>query len=203
GCRIHGADIGYCEPSYYDDPDFREANTPFCSNFIKYPVCVPKYDPLPPSREFENGRWFNNTAYEKDKWVEQYYNLVVENRLIVEGNKTLQKLGIDEYGNKGSPVPRFTDTYDCQRSYKAYMCYINFPRCDDEGESTVTCRSACENLMVACQNQKDLWRCGESEYFNGYEAEDPAYDDSGNPVYRRDFFPGKEERERGYLVLGV
>ena len=36
--------------------------------------------------------------------------------------------GIDEYGNVGSPVPRFTDNYDCQRAFKAYMCYVNFPR---------------------------------------------------------------------------
>lgn len=44
--------------------------------------------------------------------------------------------------------------------------------------------------MVACQNQKDLWRCGESEYFNGYEAEEPETDSDGDPVYLRDFFPG-------------
>lgn len=63
-------------------------------------------------------------------------------------------------------------------------------RCDDDGNSLVTCRSACENLMVACQNQKDLWRCGESEYFNGYDAEEPEIDSNGDPVYLRDYFPG-------------
>lgn len=63
-------------------------------------------------------------------------------------------------------------------------------RCDDDGNSLVTCRSACENLMVACQNQKDMWRCGESQYFNGYEAEEPETDSDGDPVYLRDFFPG-------------
>lgn len=45
--------------------------------------------------------------------------------------------------------------------------------------------------MVACQNQKDLWRCGESQYFNGYEAEEPEIDSNGDPVYLRDYFPGK------------
>lgn len=44
--------------------------------------------------------------------------------------------------------------------------------------------------MVACQNQKDMWRCGESQYFNGYEAEEPDTDENGDPVYLRDFFPG-------------
>ncbi|CAM9324790.1 unnamed protein product, partial [Hapterophycus canaliculatus] len=64
----------------------------------------------------------------KDSWIEQYYNNVVDHRLEVEGDKDLQKQGIDEYGNKGSPVPRFTDNKDCQSAFKAYMCYINFPR---------------------------------------------------------------------------
>lgn len=63
-------------------------------------------------------------------------------------------------------------------------------RCDDDGNSLVTCRSACENMMVACQNQKDMWRCGESRYFNGYEAEEPDTDGNEDPVYLRDFFPG-------------
>lgn len=44
--------------------------------------------------------------------------------------------------------------------------------------------------MVACQNQKDMWRCGESHYFNGYEAEEPEADSNGDPVYLRDYFPG-------------
>ncbi|CAM9115467.1 unnamed protein product, partial [Sphacelaria rigidula] len=86
----------------------------------------------------------------KDRWVQELYETVVNNRLEIEGDKELQKQGVDEYGNTGSPVPRFTENKDCQKAYKAYMCYINFPRCDDDGNSLVTCRSACENLMVAC-----------------------------------------------------
>eukprot|EP00904_Undaria_pinnatifida_P006650 jgi/Undpi1/3114/HiC_scaffold_15.g06488.m1 len=151
--------------------------------------------PLSPSREFKDGRWLNNTLTIKDAWVEKYYETVVNYRLGIEGDKDLQKQGIDEYGNKGSPVPRFTDNTDCQKAFKAYMCYINFPRCDDSDKSLVTCRSACENLMVACQNQKDMWRCGESQYFNGYEAEEPDTDENGDPVYLRDFFPGQPFRD--------
>ncbi|CAM9264295.1 unnamed protein product [Pylaiella littoralis] len=195
GCYIHGSDIGYCEPSLYEDSEFRLAATPFCASYIKYSACVPKYDPLPASRDFPDGRWFNNTMGIKDAWIEQHYNEIVNYRLEVEDNKDLQKQGIDEYGNNGSPVPRFTDNTDCQKAFKAYMCYINFPRCDDNGNSLVTCRSACENLMVACQNQKDMWRCGESQYFNGYEAEEPETDSNGDPVYLRDFFPGQPFRD--------
>lgn len=28
-------------------------------------------------------------------------------------------------------MPRFTDNKDCQSAFKAYMCYINFPRSVD------------------------------------------------------------------------
>lgn len=61
--------------------------------------------------------------------------------------------------------------------------------------------------MIACENHKDLWRCGESQYFNGYEAEDPEIDDNGDPIYLRDFFPGAPQlsdirlSSRGKLLL--
>lgn len=70
--------------------------------------------------------------------------------------------------------------------------------------------------MVACQNQKDMWRCGESQYFNGYKAEDPDTDENDDPVYLRDFFPGPfrnyydmfgialySRPSRVFLLLGV
>jgi hypothetical protein len=44
--------------------------------------------------------------------------------------------------------------------------------------------------MISCQNHKDLWRCGDSQYFNGYSPEKPTYID-GLPTYLRDFFPGQ------------
>lgn len=61
--------------------------------------------------------------------------------------------------------------------------------------------------MVACENQKDLWRCGDSKYFNGYEAEEPEIDGNGDPVYMRDFFPGKsrahDDAHRWIFPLGA
>lgn len=50
----------------------------------------------------------------------------------------LRAAGIDEYGNPGSPVPRFTDNRDCQSAFKAYMCYINFPRLDARKDQLTT-----------------------------------------------------------------
>lgn len=54
---------------------------------------VARDQPLPPSREFEDGRWINNTVAVKDKWVKDFFEIVVKRRLEVEGNKTLQKRG--------------------------------------------------------------------------------------------------------------
>lgn len=49
--------------------------------------------PLSPSRDFKDGRWLNNTLTVKDEWVEKYYDTVVNYRLGIEGDKTLQKQG--------------------------------------------------------------------------------------------------------------
>ena len=55
-----------------------------------------------------------------------------------------------------------------------------------------TCRSACENYFHACNYDNDLWRCGPSDFFNGYAPESPSLDPvSGNATYLRDYFPGQ------------
>jgi hypothetical protein len=79
--------------------------------------------------------------------------------------------GEDEYGIKGGIEPRFHRNADCRNAYKNYFCWINFPRCDEYGQSLMTCRSSCENFFRMCGYERDLWRCGESKYFNGYAPE--------------------------------
>lgn len=91
----------------------------------------------------------------------------------------------------------------CQKAFRAYFCYLNFPRCywddrTDEMKSVPLCRSACKNFFKACNYDKSLWRCGRSEWMNGNVPEDFfAYD-----RYMRDFFPGQPFRNsyksRGY-----
>ena len=102
-------------------------------------------------------------------------------------------IGVDEWGDVGTVVPRFSENADCQDAYRNYMCWMNFPRCDDAGRSLIMCRSACENYFKSCmvsfqfsfdltcllevtqlfnlQQHKDLWRCGDPKYVNGYAAE--------------------------------
>ena len=91
----------------------------------------------------------------------------------------------------------------CQKAFRAYFCYLNFPRCywddrTDEMKSVPLCRSACKNFFKACNYDKSLWRCGRSEWMNGNEPEDFA----AYGRYMRDFFPGQPFRNsyksRGY-----
>ena len=57
---------------------------------------------------------------------------------------------------------------DCQNAFRAFFCWSNFPRCNAEGMSLILCGSVCENFFKACRYAKDLWRCGPTEYDNGY-----------------------------------
>ncbi len=89
---------------------------------------------------------------------------------------------------------------DCADSFKAYLCFINFPRCDEQDKSLVMCRSTCENLLDTCHIPYDLQRCGPPEWHNGNEPEEMLfYNDAGSyPILMRDFFPGQPFRENQY-----
>jgi hypothetical protein len=45
--------------------------------------------------------------------------------------------------------------------------------------SLPTCKSACENFFISCNYEEDLWRCGKSKYFNGYDVEQPCTSEIG------------------------
>ena len=49
---------------------------PFCGYYVRYNACVPKYAPLAPTRDYPNGRWYNNTILHKDQWVQQFFTSV-------------------------------------------------------------------------------------------------------------------------------
>jgi hypothetical protein len=201
-CYLWGTDSGSCiEESL--DPIWRTDNIPFCSNVVTYPTCVPEYKTLPPSREFYNGRWTNHTISKKDRWVMDNFNLFVQERIALERNKTLRKMGKNEYGDIGKIIRRFNKRPDCQNAYKNLFCYLNFPRCDPARDLTLpTCRSACENFFKACAYERGLWRCGKSKYFNGYDPEPPVIGLDGNATYMRDYFPGQPWRQNKYTPGG-
>lgn len=203
GCYIHGTDSGECVDSGMDKI-WRETNIPFCADVINFPVCVPKVQTLPPSREFPQGRWSNFTVQMKDGWVSAMYETHIYERVQLEINKTLKRARKDEYGEPHRITTRFHRKPDCMNAFKNMFCWINFPRCDIERDlSMPTCRSACENFFKACGYDRDLWRCGKSMYFNGYEPEKPITDSvTGDVTYLREYFPGQPFRENKYTTGG-
>jgi hypothetical protein len=100
-------------------------------------------------------------------------------------------------GKAGSILVHFYKNDDCQEAYNKYLCYMNFPRCDDAQNSLLLCDTACQSFFRACRypystnDNNSMWRCGSAAYLGGHEGEPPASIDSkGNPVYARGLFPG-------------
>lgn len=214
-CYLHGTDVGECTTQTLD-PIWRATYMPFCFEAVVYPACIPKYQVLPPSREFPNGRWHNNTVASKDAWIQQNVVSHMELRIGYEKNKTMKNLNKNEYGDIGHTRKRFTlpngqPRLDCQLAFKNYFCWINFPRCNVELDLTLpTCRSACENFFRTCNYEHGLWRCYKSKWFNGEEP-DPGYEGYKgdhlstypNTTYLREYFPGQPFRKNKYTTMGV
>ena len=197
-CYIAGTDSGTCysvfETNGGEDTNvFDEGCNPtvdgkatgecslFCGTVLSEmgSICVPRLDPT----------FANHTYQNKDAWVKDMFTRIVNERKALEMNETIQDLEVDEYGNEGEVTQRFwngdhgdpdglkfiakdggTEITDCEKSFQNYMCYLNFPRCDDEKNSLIMCRSVCENYMRACKIPQWLHRCGDAKY---------VYDSSG------------------------
>ena len=207
GCYLHGTDSGECTTLTLD-PIYRATFMPFCFEAVKYPACIPKYITLPPSREFPEGRWFNNTVRNKDQWIEDSVTSHIAIRIKYETSKTMKDNNRNEFGDLGHTRKRFVNKPDCQLAYKNFFCWINFPRCNVQRDLTLpTCRSACENFFRTCGYEKGLWRCGKSKYFNGYEPEIPQLGggwpaSSGNKTYLREYMTGQPFRKNKYTKMG-
>ena len=147
GCFISGTDSGYCTkkylPSTYGD-DVEAIETarsmwnchdgpnciPFCGRYVStYPLCLPKTDgvALPADQHFPNGRFDNYIALTKDCWIRGTAMSTI-----------------------GSNPGLFSTNADCQDSYTRYLCYLNYPRCDDKEKSLPLCSSVCENFIKSC-----------------------------------------------------
>jgi hypothetical protein len=188
-CGIAGYDSGECV-----DENFFDVQLDFCGEFITYRACMP----------IENTAVYpNHTISKKDAWVQTMYEQIVEERVEVETDDDLLAAQLNEFGDPGIIMPRFTDEDrfpNCLTSFKAYMCYINFPRCDEQDKSLIMCKSTCQNLMDTCGISYDLQRCGPPEYHNGNEPEEMLFwNDAGSyPMLMRDFYPGQPFRENEY-----
>ena len=206
-CYIHGTDSGECTLNTLN-PVWKGTFMPFCFDAVRYPTCIPKYVTLPPSREFPQGRWFNNTVRNKDEWIMESVTSHIAIRIGYETSKTMKDSNYNEFGDLGHTRRRFYKRPDCQLAYKNFFCWINFPRCNMERDLTLpTCRSACENFFRTCGYEKGLWRCGKSKWFNGYEPEVPQLGGgwpatSGNKTYLREYMTGQPFRKNKYTLGG-
>ncbi|CEG41221.1 Frizzled domain [Plasmopara halstedii] len=161
---------------------------PFCKAVIPYPACLPRYQSI----------WYNHSALSKDRFVEQLFHKIVNQRKIDETNVTMADYNTDEWGGPRTITPRFTGNSDCENSLRNYFCWLNFPRCDTEGRSLLLCRSVCENFMTSCQYSKDLWRCGDPEYINGRSAEISTEWVDQKQVYYRAPYPGSPFKDNAF-----
>ena len=139
-----------CDAQIALDEAYRMQVMPFCGARITYTPCVPREQSLPPSKDWPEGRWTEHTVLAKDRYVAEQTTALVASRKAEEGRRDRSSQYVHEQ--------RFRDNPDCENAFVNYMCWINFPRCDGNGESLVTCRSACENLMKACNVPESLRR---------------------------------------------
>lgn len=217
GCQIAGYESGVCDHAIAEDRDYKLMMMPFCGRFISYVPCVPypayTEPEAQPDRNFPFGRWKNHTITHKDAWVKENVKANIFYRLSLEIDEKLQDKGVNEHGHKKEIQPRFRDNDDCKYAYIKYMCWINFPRCDETENSLLTCKSSCENFFKSCNYEQKLWRCGKSMWFNGYRPEPPTYVDNpdddeecteefyGKPqcleTFKRDYFPGQPFKSEG------
>lgn len=184
-CYIGNQDSGECVKARYvleGKLDFCGPQYSWFENHPEYEVCVP--------RDTADSRAAGLTVQRKDTWVKETYQRIVEERKEIE--KEYEDKSRNEHGIPGETAQRFRETSDCEKAYKNFFCWVNFPRCNKEGASMMLCRSVCENYMISCGYDYDLWRCGKERYMNGHtmEREDHTDPDTGYPVYLRDFFPG-------------
>ena len=210
GCYIGHVDSGECVKARY----VLEGKLEFCGQGYSwfelhpdYEVCVPmetvryiyiyilKRKHITYTHYQAEGRSAGLTVQNKDEWVKETYEKILEERLLIEAE--YEDEDINELGISGETAQRFRENSDCQKAYKNFFCWANFPRCNKEGASMMMCRSVCENYMIACGFDYDLWRCGNERYMNGHGIEGPHHTDkdTGYPVYLRDFNPGHPFRE--------
>ncbi len=99
---------------------------------------------------------------------------------------------VDWEGVAGKILIHFTKNANCENAFRNYMCFLNFPRCDDSYGSLQLCRSVCTNFFKACDYPPAMFRCGSVEFFGGDAPETSLLLNAtnGGPLYFRAPWPG-------------
>ena len=146
-CLLAGHDIGVCTAS-------AEVQTvaPFCAPLLRYPsTCAP----APAFAGGAGGGAANVSAAaaNKDAWLANAYaDLVAQRQAIEAGTLAPDDPSQVSYVAAGATVMRRFSAAggsgaDCAAAYKAYACWLAFPRCDGSRRSLHLCRSVCENYF--------------------------------------------------------
>jgi hypothetical protein len=119
-CSIAGYESGQCVDTVQFD-----FQLDFCSDLIKYRACMPKPDSNFP----------NHTVAGKDAWIEEMFNKIVAERIAAETERLYIDNLVNEYGDPGVMVPRFSDPL------------VSEPRADWRGQTGPAVSLHC---MVQC-----------------------------------------------------
>lgn len=194
GCELGGgaADSGFCTRRYRPEThgfgiegvglsnrqwQCRDEDhcMPYCGLYVAsyYPVCVPSQRAIERDRNFPHGRHTNHTVLAKDMWVARTAEATIASRP-------------DSLGGKE----------DCAEAYRRYMCWANFPRCDEEGRSLPMCTSVCENFLRSCRAGRELKRLCHPEKEVGTESNGESASQlllPGGPFVRNEYLPRSRE----------
>lgn len=95
-CGIAGYDSGECVDY---NPEFYEPRLSFCKGSVKYRACLPK----------ANDNFPNHSISMKDDWVRDTFDEIVAERIAAEQNTNYLQNQVNEYGDPGVVVQRFSD----------------------------------------------------------------------------------------------
>ncbi len=86
----------------------------------------------------------------------------------------------------------------CEAALSRFMCWMNFPRCDEFDESLPMCTSACENFFRVCGGYSaSHQKCGSMDADVGWERL-IHLNDTKTPI-TTNYFPGQPFKKNEFL----
>ena len=118
GCYIGQVDSGECVKARY----VLEGKLEFCGQGYSWFELHPDYEVCVPM-ETADGRSAGLTVQNKDEWVKETYERILEERMIIE--KEYEDRSVNELGIPGETAQRFRGNSDCQNAYVSKKIPLN------------------------------------------------------------------------------
>eukprot|EP00928_Gymnodinium_smaydae_P005863 TRINITY_DN1202_c1_g1_i3.p1 TRINITY_DN1202_c1_g1~~TRINITY_DN1202_c1_g1_i3.p1 ORF type:complete len:464 (+),score=87.23 TRINITY_DN1202_c1_g1_i3:81-1394(+) len=119
----------------HNDVEGLRSQLTFCKEAVRYRACVPAHQPL----------WEDWNASTKDALVAKQFREIVDRRLAMEANNT-PNVYVDIH---------LLANADCIAAFKNVLCWMTFPKCNDQNVSAPLCRKSCERYYDACLYQRN------------------------------------------------